>query len=104
MEGPDVSLKGSPTVSPMTAALCASLPLPPKKPSSTYFLPLSHAPPLVDIMTASRNPVTLEPSKSPMTPLTPRKNPAAMGDTTAMTAGRIICFCADLVQMATHFL
>jgi hypothetical protein len=29
MEGPAVSLKGSPTVSPMTAALCASLPFPP---------------------------------------------------------------------------
>ena len=27
--GPDVSLKGSPTVSPTTAALCCSLPLPP---------------------------------------------------------------------------
>ena len=26
--GPAVSLKGSPTVSPVTAALCASLPLP----------------------------------------------------------------------------
>src|SRR3989337_2711951 len=28
-EGPAVSLKGSPTVSPTTAALCASEPLPP---------------------------------------------------------------------------
>ena len=27
--GPAVSLNGSPTVSPMTAALCVSLPLPP---------------------------------------------------------------------------
>lgn len=32
-DGPEVSLKGSPTVSPTTAALCASLPLPPKFPS-----------------------------------------------------------------------
>ena len=30
-EGPLVSLSGSPTVSPMTAALCASLPLPPSE-------------------------------------------------------------------------
>ena len=30
MDGPAVSLNGSPTVSPMTAALCAGLPLPPK--------------------------------------------------------------------------
>ena len=29
IEGPEVSLNGSPTVSPTTAALCASLPLPP---------------------------------------------------------------------------
>ncbi len=29
IDGPEVSLKGSPTVSPTTAALCCSLPLPP---------------------------------------------------------------------------
>src|SRR5699024_2634128 len=29
IDGPEVSLKGSPTVSPTTAALCASLPFPP---------------------------------------------------------------------------
>merc|ERR1719482_470788 len=44
-EGPAVSLHGSPTVSPVTAALCASLPLPPKFPASTCFLALSQAPP-----------------------------------------------------------
>ena len=43
--GPAVSLKGSPTVSPMTAALWASDPLPPSWPSSMYFLALSQAPP-----------------------------------------------------------
>ena len=43
--GPAVSLNGSPTVSPMTAALWASEPLPPWLPSSMYFLALSHAPP-----------------------------------------------------------
>ena len=43
--GPAVSLKGSPTVSAMTAALWASEPLPPSLPSSMYFLALSHAPP-----------------------------------------------------------
>ena len=41
--GPAVSLYGSPTVSPVTADLCASEPLPPKLPSSIYFLALSHA-------------------------------------------------------------
>src|SRR5262245_7967592 len=46
--GPAVSLNGSPTVSPMTAALCASEPLPPWWPSSMYFLALSQAPPELD--------------------------------------------------------
>ena len=43
--GPEVSLNGSPTVSPTTVALCASLPLPPWFPSSMNFFALSHAPP-----------------------------------------------------------
>src|SRR5690606_3657463 len=38
IDGPDVSLNGSPTVSPTTAALCDSLPLPPYAPPSMYFL------------------------------------------------------------------
>jgi hypothetical protein len=38
MLGPVVSLNGSPTVSPTTAALWTSLPLPPSCPSSMYFL------------------------------------------------------------------
>ena len=41
--GPAVSLYGSPTVSPVTADLCASEPFPPKFPSSIYFLALSQA-------------------------------------------------------------
>ena len=45
MAGPEVSLKGSPTVSPTTPALWQSPPLPPKLPASMYFLALSHAPP-----------------------------------------------------------
>src|SRR4030042_5463158 len=55
-EGPAVSLKGSPTVSPTTAALCASVPFPStsspppaagtfSSPASMYFLALSQAPP-----------------------------------------------------------
>ena len=50
--GPAVSLNGSPTVSPMTAALWASEPLPPRLPSSMYFLALSQAPPEFDRNTA----------------------------------------------------
>src|SRR3989338_7034551 len=42
--GPEVSLNGSPTVSPTTAALWAPDPLPPYSPPSMYFFTLSHAP------------------------------------------------------------
>src|SRR5262245_42190052 len=52
--GPAVSLYGSPTVSPVTAALCASDPFPPWLPSSMYFLALSHAPPPVVIEIATK--------------------------------------------------
>src|SRR5687768_13408289 len=43
MDGPAVSLNGSPTVSPTMAALCAGLPLPPCAPCSMYFLALSRS-------------------------------------------------------------
>jgi len=39
--GPAVSLYGSPTVSPVTAAAWASEPLPPYRPSSIVFFALS---------------------------------------------------------------
>lgn len=53
-EGPEVSFRGSPMVSPMTAALCGSDPLGPsvlacsEAPASMYFFALSHAPPVLD--------------------------------------------------------
>jgi len=52
--GPEVSFKGSPTVSPITAALCSSDPFffwTPSiynYPDSIYFLALSQAPPVLD--------------------------------------------------------
>src|ERR1700741_2988627 len=54
--GPAVSLYGSPTVSPVTAAAWASEPLPPYKPSSISFFALSHAPPPEVIETAGKKP------------------------------------------------
>ena len=90
MEGPEVSLKGSPTVSPTTAALWLSLPLPPKFPRSMYFLALSQAPPALDIMTAKMKPEAVAPISNPVTPLTPSTNPTKMGTTTAMRAGALI--------------
>ena len=44
IDGPEVSLNGSPTVSPTTVAACVSDPFPPKLPFSTYFFALSQAP------------------------------------------------------------
>mmetsp|Transcript_21319 Transcript_21319/g.31636 ORF Transcript_21319/g.31636 Transcript_21319/m.31636 type:complete len:104 (-) Transcript_21319:1227-1538(-) len=57
--GPAVSLNGSPTVSPVIEALCASEFLPPKLPSSIYFFALSQAPPVVSRNKAMRIPVTV---------------------------------------------
>ena len=92
IDGPEVSLKGSPTVSPTTAALWQSEPLPPRLPASIYFLALSQAPPAFDIITAKTNPVIVVPAKKPATPLTPRISPTTIGTTTARTAGKIINF------------
>ena len=60
--GPAVSLYGSPTVSPVTADLCASEPFPPKFPSSIYFFALSQAPPPAVIETATNSPVIITPN------------------------------------------
>src|SRR5687768_9502668 len=65
MDGPAVSLNGSPTVSPTMAALCAGLPLPPCAPCSMYFLALSHAPPEFAMNKARSTPVTVAPASTP---------------------------------------
>ena len=54
-DGPAVSLKGSPTVSPTTPALWESDPLPPKAPRSIYFLALSHDPPELAIIIGNKD-------------------------------------------------
>ena len=64
-EGPEVSLKGSPTVSPITVALCTSEPFPPRLPSSTHFLALSHAPPAFASIMARGTPDTRLPARNP---------------------------------------
>src|SRR5476651_2021031 len=77
--GPAVSLYGSPTVSPVTAALCASEPLPPKWPSSIYFLALSQAPPPVVIEIATNRPVTMVPTSRPPSAFGPSTTPTITG-------------------------
>src|SRR6478672_11623494 len=63
--GPAVSLYGSPTVSPVTAAAWASEPLPPYSPSSISFFALSQAPPPAVIAIARNRPVTIVPISRP---------------------------------------
>ena len=78
--GPAVSLSGSPTVSPMTLALCRSEPLPrlfsgSEGSASICFLALSQAPPALAIKTANSCPVTMMPARKPPSARTPIKNP-----------------------------
>ena len=107
-EGPEVSLQGSPTVSPMTAAPWVGFfePsgsfLPPWAPFSMYFLALSHAPPALFSMVASRKPVTSPPASSPTTPGTPRISPVTTGTMIAISAGTIISRWAPAVEMLTQ--
>ena len=61
--GPLVSLVGSPTVSPITQASCASDPFPPWFPSSIYFFALSAAPPKLFKNKANKNPEIIDPEQ-----------------------------------------
>src|SRR5262249_35078036 len=105
--GPAVSLYGSPTVSPVTAALCASDPLPPKWPSSMYFLALSQAPPPAVMEMATNRPVTITPSSMAPTAAKASARVAMMlittnttiGDNTGSSDGIIISLIAALVSI-----
>ena len=79
IEGPEVSLKGSPTVSPTTAALCASDPLPPYWPVSMCFFALSQAPPLLAIIIARTNPLAAAPESIATTASNPKRTATKMG-------------------------
>ena len=85
--GPEVSLNGSPTVSPMTAALWASDPLPPSAPSSMYFLALSHAPPALDWKLAMRAATTMPEARNAPRAMGPKAKPTMTGMSTASSAG-----------------
>merc|ERR1712072_299813 len=76
--GPLVSLKGSPTVSPTTTALCRMVPLLFLS-VSTNFLALSQAPPALDIVTARMKPAEMAPVKRPKRALDPRREPMNTG-------------------------
>jgi hypothetical protein len=84
--GPDVSLSGSPIVSPITAALWIYEPFFTTFPSSSfinpasmYFLALSHAPPVFDDEIAIWTPLTIAPGKNPRRALESNANPSKKG-------------------------
>ena len=99
--GPAVSLYGSPTVSPVTAALWASEPLPPWAPSSMYFLALSQAPPPVVMEMATKSPVTMAPSSTPPRACGPNTRPTTTGIATGSSEGTTISLMAARVSMST---
>jgi K(+)-stimulated pyrophosphate-energized sodium pump len=105
--GPAVSLYGSPTVSPVTAALwvsppfLCSAPLASVKPSSISFLALSQAPPPVHIEMPTNRPVTMVPISSPPSAAGPSSMPTRMGATTGKREGTIISLIAAVVSMST---
>ena len=98
-----MSLNGSPIVSPITAALCASEPLPPKFPASIYFLALSHSPPLLLINIASNNPDNIFPAKNPPIAWTPPINPTTRVAIIAISPAGINSFIAPIVAKFMHF-
>ncbi len=100
--GPDVSLNGSPTVSPTTAALCGSLPFPPCSPPSIAFFALSHAPPAFAMNSAIITPVTVAPASRPPSARTPKNFPTITGSSTDATPGTIISFSAAAVEISTQ--
>ena len=101
MAGPAVSLKGSPTVSPMTVAACASDPLPPCAPSSTIFFALSHDPPELARNTAMSAPEPIAPARNPASGPIPRPKPTAIGMRAASRPGVASSRSESRVQMST---
>merc|ERR1719201_127156 len=114
--GPDVSLNGSPTVSPTTHASyhvffmgCASetsafltLERPFVPSFSQYFFALSQAPPALDIMIATIAPLPMPPASMPTRQRGPTRKPTNNGARIAYAPGAIISLTLDLVEMATH--
>src|SRR5687768_2439027 len=110
-EGPAVSLNGSPTVSPTTAAACSGVPLPRVEPStrlfswpdSMYFLALSHAPPPLFSTVASRMPAMVPTIRNAAIASHLSTKPTMIGAATARMPGATISRSAALVEMSTHW-
>ena len=98
--GPAVSLNGSPTVSPITAALWDSL-LASVVPLLDELLRVVPRTPELDSITASSWPVRIEPARNAPRPSAPRKNPAITGLSTARSPGVVSSRSEVCVQMST---
>mmetsp|Transcript_72449 Transcript_72449/g.120779 ORF Transcript_72449/g.120779 Transcript_72449/m.120779 type:complete len:215 (+) Transcript_72449:622-1266(+) len=106
--GPDVSLKGSPTVSPTTQAFCCAFS---GESSGIFFSPsfsqsffeLSHAPPALAIIMASMQPDAMAPASSPSKNAGPTRKPAMRGARTAYVPGATISRTDCFVEISTHF-
>ncbi len=96
--GPEVSFKGSPTVSPITAALWTSSPFlyylssTINFPASMYFLALSQAPPALADEIAIETPEINIPGNNPATAVGPKNKPTTNGDPKTMVAGKNISY------------
>mmetsp|Transcript_21032 Transcript_21032/g.52679 ORF Transcript_21032/g.52679 Transcript_21032/m.52679 type:complete len:322 (+) Transcript_21032:514-1479(+) len=98
--GPDVSLKGSPTVSATMHAFPMSCFLMPN--FSHNFFALSHAPPALAIAMPSRHPDAVDPASAPMRHRGPTRKPIVKGERIANKAGASISWIAARVAKATH--
>lgn len=106
--GPEVSLSGSPTVSPITAALCSSVPflltspLTIRCPASIYFFALSQAPPVLDDEIAIYTPLTSAPGSRPAIAFGPKIAPMTNGVNMTKAPGANISLREAYVDILTH--
>ena len=100
-EGPTVSLRGSPTVSPITVASWVGEPLPSPStpPASTNFFALSQAPPLLAVNRASITADIVAPISRPPAKLGPNMKPLTRGTPTARNTGSFISRSAPAAEI-----
>jgi len=101
-EGPLVSFNGSPTVSPITDALCSSVPF--ILLDSKNFLALSHAPPLLAALIANYTLLTIIPGSNPIKLFSPNKNPKRNGIPSTKNPGPFISLKLALVLISIQVL
>ena len=99
--GPATSFKGSPPVSPVTAAMCVGVPFI-QKFLSMYFLALSHMPPPNVKKGDNKADVANRPRSMVPKAYFPSMSPIAMGETIAKSPSAIICLSTFLAPISTQ--